>query len=91
MTLGPLMIDVAGLSLAAVEIEQLGDPRVGGVILFSRNFETVEQVKTLVSAIHGVRSPQLLVAVDQEGGLVQRFQEGIEFRVDARAVAMFAQ
>ena len=74
MTLGPLMIDVAGLSLSPDEIESLKDPRVGGVILFSRNFEDIEQVTALVAAIHGVRSPQLLVAVDQEGGRVQRFR-----------------
>jgi beta-N-acetylhexosaminidase len=76
MTLGPLMIDIAGLSLTAEEVEQLEDRRVGGVILFSRNFEDVDQVKALVSAIHGIRSPQLLVAVDQEGGRVQRFRNG---------------
>jgi len=76
MTLGPLMIDVAGLSLEAEEIERLRDPRIGGVILFSRNFEDVDQVTALVAAIHDVRSPQLLVAVDQEGGRVQRFRNG---------------
>ena len=76
MTLGPLMIDVAGLSLSVDEIESLKDSRVGGVILFSRNFEDIEQVTALVAEIHGVRSPQLLVAVDQEGGRVQRFRNG---------------
>ena len=76
MALGPLMIDIAGLSLSAEEIERLADPRVGGVILFSRNFSDIDQVKALVSAIHDVRSPQLLVAVDQEGGRVQRFRNG---------------
>ena len=76
MTLGPLMIDVAGLSLEVEEIEQLRDPRIGGVILFSRNFEDIGQVTALVAAIHDIRSPQLLVAVDQEGGRVQRFRNG---------------
>jgi beta-N-acetylhexosaminidase len=76
MTLGPLMIDVAGLSLSAEETEWLKDRRVGGVILFSRNFDNIEQVRALVASIHDVRAPQLLVAVDQEGGRVQRFKNG---------------
>ncbi len=84
MALGPLMIDIAGLSLSAEEIEQLEDPRVGGVILFSRNFSDGDQVKALVSAIHDVRSPQLLVAVDQEGGRVQRFRNGFSKLPTAR-------
>ena len=76
MTLGPLMIDVAGLTLTAAESRRLQDPRIGGVILFARNYESVEQVRELVAAIHGVRSPTLIVAVDQEGGRVQRFRDG---------------
>lgn len=76
MTLGPLMVDVSGLSLTDSERETLSDPRVGGVILFSRNFESLEQVRELVRELHAVRTPQLLVAVDQEGGRVQRFRDG---------------
>jgi beta-N-acetylhexosaminidase len=70
------MIDVAGYSLTDDEITRLRDPRVGGVILFSRNFESMEQVGDLIAAVHAIRTPQLLVAVDQEGGRVQRFREG---------------
>jgi beta-N-acetylhexosaminidase len=76
MTLGPLMIDVEGLELTAVETEKLRDPRIGGVILFSRNFASVAQLRELTRAIHDVRSPELLIAVDQEGGRVQRFRDG---------------
>jgi len=76
MTLGPLMIDVAGTRLTAQEIKQLRDARVGGVILFSRNFENMEQLRALVAGIHAVRSPPLLVSVDQEGGRIQRFRDG---------------
>ncbi len=76
MTLGPLMIDVEGLRLTAAETQTLRDPRVGGVILFSRNFASLEQLKDLTRAIHAARTPGLLIAVDQEGGRVQRFREG---------------
>jgi beta-N-acetylhexosaminidase len=76
MTLGPLMVDVAGLALAEADIERLQDPVVGGVILFARNFASRDQLRELVTAIHAVRNPPLLVAVDQEGGRVQRFREG---------------
>ncbi|MGI9343199.1 MAG: beta-N-acetylhexosaminidase [Gammaproteobacteria bacterium] len=86
MSLGPLMIDVAGLSLTAEEAERLRDPRIGGVILFSRNFADADQLRQLVADVHGVRSPQLLVAVDQEGGRIQRFREGFTALPPARLI-----
>ncbi len=76
MTLGPLMVDLAGTALTGEERELLRMPAVGGVILFTRNFESPEQVAALVEEIHALRTPPLLVAVDQEGGRVQRFREG---------------
>ena len=76
MSLGPLMLDVAGTALSEEERTLLRRPAVGGVILFSRNFISPEQVTTLVAEIHALRSPRLLVAVDQEGGRVQRFRDG---------------
>ena len=75
MSLGPLMIDLRGKTLAADEREWLQSPLVGGVILFTRNFANVEQLAQLVAEIHAVRQPPLLVTVDQEGGRVQRFRE----------------
>ena len=75
MSLGPLMIDLRGKTIAADEREWLQSPLVGGVILFTRNFESVEQLARLVAEIHAARQPPLLVTVDQEGGRVQRFRE----------------
>jgi beta-N-acetylhexosaminidase len=76
MSLGPVMIDLAGTAISALERELLRSPAVGGVILFTRNFESVEQVTELVAEIHALRTPHLLVAIDHEGGRVQRFHEG---------------
>lgn len=74
--LGRVIADVAGTSLTAAERELLTHPQVGGVILFSRNFESVSQLGALTAEIHELRAPQLLIAVDHEGGRVQRFREG---------------
>lgn len=74
MRLGQLMVGISGCELTVDERECLRHPQVGGVILFSRNFHDLVQLQTLVQEIHALRQPPLLVAVDQEGGRVQRFQ-----------------
>ncbi|MEX1199573.1 MAG: beta-N-acetylhexosaminidase [Methylophaga sp.] len=76
MTLGPLMIDIAGVTLTDVEKERLKHPLVGGVILFSRNYQSPQQIAELTAQIRNLRQPHLLIAVDHEGGRVQRFRHG---------------
>ena len=70
------MVGLSGLELKPEEREMLVHPLVGGVILFSRNFESPEQVEALIRGIHALRQPQILIAVDHEGGRVQRFRRG---------------
>ncbi len=76
MSLGPIMMDLRGTTLENDEKELLLHPLVGGVIYFSRNYESPEQIAALSKEIHGLREPRLLIAVDHEGGRVQRFQDG---------------
>lgn len=76
MSLGPVMLDLVASTITAAEREMLLHPQTGGVILFTRNYESVEQITELVSEIHSLRTPHLLVSVDHEGGRVQRFREG---------------
>jgi beta-N-acetylhexosaminidase len=76
LPLGPLMLDLGGTALAEEDRRRLMHPLAGGVILFSRNYSGPEQLDRLTAEIHALRNPPLLIAVDHEGGRVQRFREG---------------
>jgi beta-N-acetylhexosaminidase len=71
---GPVMVDVAGTRLTKEEKKRLRHPLVGGVILFARNFQDRQTLCELTARIHKVRDEPLLIAVDHEGGRVQRFR-----------------
>jgi beta-N-acetylhexosaminidase len=75
MTLGPLMIDIQGTSLTGEDRELLAHPLVGGLILFTRNFASIEQLEELIRSVRALRTPPILIGVDHEGGRVQRFRQ----------------
>ena len=76
MTLGNVMLDIEGTELTPSDRRLLRSPAVGGLILFARNYVSPEQIADLVAEVRGLRKPSLLIAVDHEGGRVQRFREG---------------
>ena len=73
MSSGPIMIDIEGYTLTPADRSFLCNALIGGVILFARNYKSPEQLTQLINEIHDLRDPRLLVAVDHEGGRIQRF------------------
>lgn len=72
--LGPVVVDLPGTQLTAQDRKRLRHPLVGMVILFARNFDSPAQLAELTRQIHALRDPALIIAVDHEGGRVQRFR-----------------
>lgn len=72
---GPLMVDVATDSLTTEDLELIAHPLVGGVILFTRNYRSKDQLRALIKDLRAARNGPLLIAADHEGGRVQRFRE----------------
>ncbi len=76
MPIGTVMIDVESLTLTSLEKEKIQHPNTGAVILFARNYQDPKQVIELINDIRTARNGTILIAVDQEGGRVQRFKTG---------------
>jgi len=76
MPIAPLMLDLEGTVLTAEEKELLQHPFCGGLIFFSRNFESVEQLQVFIDEVRAAAPEDFLISVDHEGGRVQRFREG---------------
>ncbi|WP_232322380.1 beta-N-acetylhexosaminidase [Methylomonas lenta] len=74
--IGPVMIDLEGHELSPLDKEKINHPNTGALILFARNYDNPEQIQALIKAVRVARKGDILLAVDQEGGRVQRFQNG---------------
>src|SRR3954452_20124111 len=86
LPLGPVVLDPIGPALTDEDRERLVHPAVGGAILFARNYENPDQLKSMTEEIERLREPALLVCVDHEGGRVQRFKEGFTLLPAMRAL-----
>ena len=88
LPLGPVVLDPAGIALNEGDRKRLLHPAAGGVILFAHNFESGAQLAALTAEIRALRTPELLICVDHEGGRVQRFREGFTALPPMRALGV---
>jgi beta-N-acetylhexosaminidase len=91
LPIGPIMIDIAGTTLSQYDKEKIAHPNTGAIILFARNYEAPKQVAELSQQIKAARQGPILIAVDQEGGRVQRFQTGFTRLPPAAAYAQYPE
>ena len=75
---GKVMLDIAGTDLSNEDTNLISNKHVGGLILFSRNFDSYEQLRSLIQQIRSIKN-NILIAVDQEGGRVQRFDGELKY------------
>ena len=87
---GRLMIDINGKNLSDEDKFIISNKHVGGLILFSRNFESFEQLKNLISEIHSIKE-NIIIAVDQEGGRVQRFKNEFSLIPSMQEISLYAK
>ena len=78
MTLGPVMLNIEDCELSQDDRRRLTHPQTGGIVLFTRNYQSREQLSELCREIHSLRDPPLVITVDHEGGRVQRFRDGFQ-------------
>ena len=88
-TCGRLMMDIDGTSLSSVDRDLISNSQVGGLILFERNFSSKDQIADLCSQIKGIKN-NILIAVDQEGGRVQRFKDGFTILPSMQSLSDYA-
>ena len=86
---GRLMLDIDGTSLSNEDKDLLMNKHVGGLIFFSRNFESFNQITNLVHEIRNIKE-NIIIAVDQEGGRVQRFNKEFTKIPTMQEVAKYA-
>ena len=88
LPLGPVVLDPVGAALGDDDRKRLTHPAVGGVILFAHNYENPQQLEALTAEIASLRTPELFVCVDHEGGRVQRFRDGFSALPPMREVGV---
>ena len=87
---GRLMIDIDGFNLTNEDKSILSSKHIGGLILFSRNFDSYDQLYNLIKEVHSIKE-NIIIAVDQEGGRVQRFEKEFTKIPSMQEVSLFAK